>query len=253
LKTEKTLIMIPTYNERDNVQWLFQGITAQNLGVDILFVDDNSPDGTGQILDTMALEHKELSVLHRRGKEGIGSAHKAGIRWAYEKGYTTLITMDADLTHSPNDIFKFLNSKNSDIVVGSRYLQVDSLKEWNFLRRVLTQTANFLTSHMLGLKEDATGGFRLYRLSKIPFQVFELVESNSYSFFFESLYLLKTNRFQISEVPISLPPRTYGSSKMQLSDALRSIKVLIVLFLKGLVRSKTLNANFDAKSTNGRS
>jgi dolichol-phosphate mannosyltransferase len=226
--------MVPTYNERDNVEWLFDGIRSLGLPLDVLFVDDNSPDGTGDVLDSMAAKHPEIRVLHRPGKAGIGRAHKVGIHKAYEMGYRTLITMDADLTHSPHDIPKFLEQSGSnDVVVGSRHLMKDSLAGWSVIRRVLTHVGKLLTTHMLGIREDATGAFRVYRLDVIPPALFDSVNSDSYSFFFESLYVLNRNGFSIREVPIALPPRTYGSSKMNLRDILISIKTLLVIFIQG--------------------
>ena len=238
-KDKRTLIFIPTYNERDNVEWLFSGIKALNLSVDILFIDDNSPDGTGKILDKLALTHPELKVVHQAGKAGIGKAHKVGIAWAYKNGYSTLVTMDADLTHSPQDIPRLLEpSQTHHVVVGSRHLQKDSLEGWNLSRKILTRLGNFLTTYVLGMKQDATGAFRVYRLDSIPSELFNAVRSDSYSFFFESLHLLNTNHFTIKEVPIALPPRTYGSSKMQIKDILISLKGLMVLFIEGKFQRK---------------
>ena len=239
IKKSRTLVFIPTYNEKDNVKWLFSGIKALNLPLDILFVDDNSPDGTGDILDAIAKENPEVKVLHQAGKLGIGFAHKAGITWAYQEGYTRLITMDADLTHSPQDIPKLLeHSPNFSVVLGSRYLQKNSLEGWNALRKTLTRIGNILTTHLLGIKQDATGAFRAYRLDIIPLELFQSVQSNSYSFFFESLHLLHSNSFQIKEVPIALPPRTYGNSKMRLRDIFGSLKILFVIFIGSKLNKK---------------
>jgi dolichol-phosphate mannosyltransferase len=237
--TNRTLVLIPTYNERDNVEWLFQGLQSLKLPFDILFVDDNSPDGTGKLLDELASQHPQVKVLHREGKAGIGSAHKFGIKYSYEQNYELLITMDADLTHSPKDIPKLLaQAEKYDAVVGSRYMQENSLEGWNLLRKFLTKTGNFLTTYLLGLKQDATGAFRLYRLDVLPSELFESIQSDGYSFFFESLHLIHQSRFKINEVPISLPPRTYGSSKMSYRDAFKSLTVLFSLFFQGLFRRK---------------
>ncbi len=239
IQKNRPLIFVPTYNEKDNVGWLFAGIKELNLPIDILFVDDNSPDGTGQVLDEIARKNPEVKVVHQAGKAGIGNAHKVGIAWAYQQGYQTLITMDADLTHSPSDIPKLLGSiSECHVVVGSRYLQKDSLEGWNFSRKVLTRIGNILTTFMLGIKQDATGAFRAYRLDIIPQALFQAVRSDSYSFFFESLYLLYSNSFKIKEVPIALPPRTYGSSKMQVSDIFGSLKMLLVVFFEGKLRKR---------------
>ena len=236
---KRALVFIPTYNEKDNVEWLLNAIKALNLPLDILFVDDNSPDGTGKILDELAKSNPEMRISHQPGKAGIGNAHKVGIAWAYAQGYEKLITMDADLTHSPHDIPRLLeHSDDFSVVLGSRYLQENSLDGWNPIRKILTRVGNILTTHMLGIKQDATGAFRVYRLDTIPPALFQSVRSNSYSFFFESLHLLHTNTFSIKEIPIALPPRTYGSSKMQLKDIFGSVKNLFVIFLEGKLRKK---------------
>ncbi len=239
MSNSKTLIFIPTYNEKDNVEWLYTSIQSLQLPLDILFVDDNSPDGTGDILDELASKHSEVKVVHQQGKAGIGKAHKVGIDWAVQQGYKTLVTMDADLTHSPQDIPKLLqHSDQFPVVLGSRYMQQNSLDGWNPLRKMLTRIGNFLTTTLLGIKQDATGAFRVYRLDIIPAELFHSVRSNSYSFFFESLHLLHGNHFKIKEIPIALPPRTYGSSKMQLKDILGSLKILFVVFIESKFRRK---------------
>jgi dolichol-phosphate mannosyltransferase len=178
-------------------------------------MDDNSPDGTGDIIDELAKHSPRVFASHRPKKLGIGHAHREGINWAYAHGYTQLITMDCDFTHPPSSIPEILevaHASDADVVVGSRYLRKDSLVGWNPLRLFLTYTGHFLTKSLLGMSQDATGGFRFYRLDRIPRSVFALVSSTGYSFFFESLYILYLNGFTIGEIPISLPPRTYGHS-----------------------------------------
>lgn len=227
----KTLIVIPTYNEVENATNLYKEIKRLKLKADILFVDDNSPDGTAEAIKRISRKDKNVKLLSRKGKEGIGSAHLAGIHRAYKEKYETLITMDCDFTHRPTDIPRLIEKRNlADIVVGSRYLSSDSLSDWNILRKTLTKVAHALTVHLLNLPYDATGAFRLYRLNKIPEKVFNLVESKNYSFFFESLFILKLNDFKIKEISIALPARTYGSSKMRLKDAWESLSLLLRTF-----------------------
>lgn len=237
----KTLIFVPTYNEKDNVRPLYERIMKLGLNSDILFLDDNSPDGTGRVMDEIAKENPRVHVIHRAGKQGIGSAHKCGIRWAYEKGYQVLITMDADFTHSPEDIPLLLSKiTEAPVVVGSRYLKKNSLEGWNIIRKCLTQTAHILTRVLLGIEQDSTGAFRVYRLDQISSSFPDKVESNGYSFFFESLYLLNRNQFKIVEVPIALPPRTYGSSKMSYFEIFKSIRQLFQLYLHSFGKQTTL-------------
>ena len=235
----KTLIFIPTYNEKDNVRPLYDRIKKLNLQADILFLDDNSPDGTGAIMDSIRNLDASVHVIHRSGKLGIGSAHKEGILWAYKNGVETLVTMDADFTHTPESIPDLIRAaKTYDIGVASRYLQEDSLKGWNLMRKGMTNLAHILTGVLLGLKYDSTGAFRVYQLKRIPMNFVSHVESNGYSFFFESLYHLNRSGFEIVEMPIALPPRTYGSSKMSYFEIFRSVKQLFTLFFKGLFQPK---------------
>ena len=202
-KQRATLVMIPTYNEAENVEAIVAGIAATGLDLHILFVDDNSPDGTGRILDRLATDYPYLSVLHRSHKEGIGSAHKAGIRWAYEHGYTTLVTMDSDMTHSPSNIGRLLELVDeSDVVVGSRFLNRNSLKGWAWNRKLLTHAGHALTRFSLKQTHDCTNSFRLYRLDRIPSDIFAMTESLGYSFFYESLHRLHVNGMKIVQIVI---------------------------------------------------
>jgi len=204
-------------------------------------VDDNSPDGTGAIVDKLAKQYPWVNVIHRSAKGGVGSAHLDGIRWAYKNNYKILITMDCDFSHSPIYLPKFIeHSLDPDVVIGSRYKQKNSLREWNLFRKTLTYIGRFMIKRVLGLSYDATGAFRLYRIDKIPAGVFELVYSKGYSFFFESLYILHINGYSIKELAIHLPARTYGHSKMKISDAKYSALCLIRTYLRKLIDKKSL-------------
>ena len=231
----KGLIFIPTYNERENVGKLIDQLDELNLAFDLLFIDDNSPDNTGKLLDQFAKERSDLHVIHRPQKMGVGSAHFDGIEWAYQNNYQILITMDSDFSHSPSYILKFLEiSETADVVVGSRYKKKNSLSEWNFRRKFLTHMGHFLTKLFFGMPYDATGAFRLYRLDKIPRSCFDMERSQGYSFFFESLFVLFKNRLEIKEVAIELPARTYGQSKMKFRDAYYSLTLLIKMIIINL-------------------
>jgi dolichol-phosphate mannosyltransferase len=228
MSDKKILVMLPTYNERENVQNMCRELVRIDIPADILFVDDNSPDGTGDILDDLAKKNPRVLVLHRAGKLGIGSAHKDGIAWVYSHGYTHLVTMDCDFTHSPEDIPAFLKwADDYDVVVGSRHMREDSLSGWNLWRKCITRMGHLLTTVLLKMPYDATGAFRLYRLDRIPPEVIRSVSSNGYSFFFESLTILNLNRFRIKEIPIALPPRTYGHSKLQFRDMIQWLTFML--------------------------
>lgn len=237
----KTLVFIPTYNEAGNVERMCEQLLALHLPFDILFMDDGSPDGTGEVVTRLAAAHPEVFAVHRPGKLGIGSAHLAGLRYAYAHGYERLVSLDGDFTHSPADIPRTLAAlPGHDVVVGSRYLRPDSLPGWNPLRRGLTLLGHLLTSKLLRMPFDASGAFRAYNLATLPPHLFEVVHGSSYSFFFFSLFVLAHNGYSIKEIPIVLPARTYGHSKMTALDALRSAASLIALALRRLMSPGSL-------------
>ncbi len=225
---KKILIAIPTYNEAENIEAIYFRIKKLKINTDVLFIDDNSPDGTANIIKRISSQDKSVLLISRKKKMGIWSAHLKGIEYAYKNEYKTLITMDCDFTHKPEDILKLLEKKQkADIVVGSRYIGSKSLSEWNLFRKTLTILAHFLTNKLLKMPYDATSAFRFYNLDKIPKDVFSRVESMGYSFFFESMFILFINGFKITEVSIKLPARTYGTSKMTIKDIVKSFLFLI--------------------------
>ncbi|MFO0681895.1 MAG: glycosyltransferase [Sandaracinus sp.] len=231
MKTD-TLIFIPTYDERENVGPMVEELFKLGLDADVVFMDDSSPDGTGDVLDELAKKHGRLTVMHRKGKLGIGSAHLEGIAYAYAKGYRRLVTMDCDFTHSPSDIPRLLAAaEDADFVAGSRFQSEDSLPGWHPVRRGLTHLGHFATRKMLGVTSDATGAFRVYRLDRIPRRFFDLVTEKGYAFFFQSMFIMQENGLKIVEVPIVLPARTYGHSKMEITEVRRSIEQLGKLML----------------------
>jgi dolichol-phosphate mannosyltransferase len=233
---DKTLIFIPTYNERENAPRICEEIFALGLDADVLFIDDNSPDGTGEAIEALKSKYSRLTVSHRAGKLGIGSAHAEAIAWAYEKGYCRLVTLDCDFTHSPADISSLISALDShDIAVGSRWIRSNSLPGWNIFRRFMTGAGHLLTKTLLGLTQDASGAFRGYRLDRIQREVFSLIRSRGYSFFFESLFILQKNGCSVQEIPIILPARTYGNSKMTTAAALRSARSVFELALDHMV------------------
>ncbi len=235
----KTLIFIPTYNERENAANMCRQLQALALDADILFTDDNSPDGTGAVLDEIKPSFPRLLVHHRPGKLGIGSAHSAAIQWAYDQGYEWLVTMDCDFTHSPGDIPKMLAAAEGyDVVAGSRFMEKESLPGWSAARKVLTAGGHFLTRTMLGMPYDASGAFRVYHLAKIPREVFRLVEPTGYAFFFESLFILTRNGFRINEIPIVLPSRVSGQSKMSLKEIWRGVSRLFSVSIRAALHPR---------------
>ncbi len=229
LEIPKTLIAVPTYNERENLEPLVRRILKLPVEAALLIVDDRSPDGTGEIADRLAAEDPAIQVIHRPGKLGIGGAHLEIIRRAYALGVTYLITMDCDFTHQPEDIPQFIErSEGIDLVIGTRFVDPRSLKDWEPFRKMVTHLGHFLTQRLLGMPYDASGAFRLYRLDRIPAAVFDLVTARGYAFFFQSLYILWLNGFSVREIPILLPVRTCGHSKMTAYDAAKGLWRLAV-------------------------
>jgi dolichol-phosphate mannosyltransferase len=225
------LVFVPTYNEAQNVERLCRELLDARPELDLLFLDDGSPDGTGTILDALAAREPRLTVRHRSGKLGIGSAHREGIRWARERGYTTLITMDGDFTHQPKYLRDLLRlGEQADLVIGSRHLGRDSLLGWDPVRIALTRVSHFLTRAVLGFSYDGTSAYRLYRLDRIPARALETTARN-YSYFFESLQALQQSGVRIEEIPIDLPARTRGRSKMRIWDAFESARRLFTAAL----------------------
>lgn len=235
----KTLIFIPTYNEKENIKNMCTKLLNLYEDVDILFIDDDSPDGTGHILDSLAQQYPKVNVIHRPYKMGIGSAHLEGIKWAYARKYSRLITMDCDFTHTPESLAELIkNSKDCHLVIGSRHILKDSLKDWSKTRIFLTRATHYLTRFILKIEYDATNGLRLYNLDKISKTLFSLVQSTGRAFFFESLYVLNLNRYLIKEIPVILPARTSGRSKMTLKEVMRSLTYLIEMYLTALINKK---------------
>ncbi len=243
----KTLIFIPTYNERENDENMAGQLLALGLDADLLFMDDGSPDGTGEILDRLAVENSRLAVVHRSGKLGIGSAHLDGIHWAYEHRYDRLVTMDCDFTPTPAEVLRLINySEGYDVTIGSRYMQANSLPGWNPFRKSLTAFGHFLTKNVLGVAVDATGALRAYDLRRIPRELFDLVTAHGYAFFFESMFILLRSGFSVKEFPIELPARTYGHSKMSAREAARSGSHLIWLRGASLAKPRRFRLSGDA-------
>ena len=235
------LIMTPTYNERENLPRLVREIAQLGLDCQILVIDDNSPDHTGDVAETLKSEHPNLIVHHRPGKLGIGSAHLDAIRFAYREGYKQLLTLDCDFTHSPSYIPKFLREADEyALVIANRYLNRESLAEWPLRRRFLTKLAHFLTLLILGIPFDATTAFRCYNLERVRPEVFDRIRSHGYAFFFESLYWLWNHGVSVIEIPIHLPARTLGRSKMTSREIMASVSMLVAMLalrLNGLLRS----------------
>lgn len=230
---QHTLILVPTYNERENVENITRRIRATIPEAQLLFIDDNSPDGTGTILDHLANQDENVTVIHRQRKLGVGSAHLDGLSYAYNQKVSIVVSLDSDLTHSPENIHELIKAlEHADVVTASRFHRDGGLEDWSFTRKALTHFGHLLTQVFLGLPYDASSAFRAYRLTSIPRGCFDLVRTSGYSFFYESLKILSMNGIVIADVPIVLPARTYGHSKMKPKDVRQSVLFLLRLSLE---------------------
>lgn len=212
----KVLVIMPTFNEAGNIHNAVTRLFEHNKEVDLLIVDDSSPDGTGQLADALAKSNKKISVLHRAGKEGLGAAYIAGFRWAFERGYDYLVEMDADGSHRPEDLPKLLAvCENFDLVIGSRYVRGGKTMNWPFYRQWLSRGGNIYARIMLGSKlNDMTAGFRVFNAEFLKNFDFESINARGYSFQIEMAYRTIRSGGKAAEVPITFVEREIGVSKM---------------------------------------
>jgi dolichol-phosphate mannosyltransferase len=212
----KAFVIIPTYNEKDNVINLTNAVLAQHPDLHILFVDDNSPDGTGKIIDELVAENDRVQVLHRRGKLGLGSAYREGFKIALSMAADYVIEMDADFSHDPGILPLFLSAiEENDLVIGSRYLNGVSVVNWPIRRLILSYFASVYTRWVTGLQlRDCTSGFKCFRRSTLEAIDLLRVTSDGYSFQIEMNYLCMEKGFRMAEIPIIFIDRHSGTSKM---------------------------------------
>ena len=212
----KTLIIIPTYNEYDNMRPLVEQIFTYAPASDILIVDDNSPDGTGKLADEMATEDPRVHVMHRAGKLGLGTAYIAGFKYAVEHQYDAAFEMDADFSHDPRYLPDFLRAiESADLVIGSRYVEGGGTPNWSLLRRFISGGGNIFARFMLGIPvHDCTAGFRCYRRQVLESIDLDTIESQGYAFQVELAYRVYKRGFKIVETPIVFLDRRVGKSKM---------------------------------------
>ena len=209
--------MIPTYNEAANLAHLVPQVLAQDPRLDLLIVDDNSPDGTGQLAEALRQKEPRLSVIHRQGKLGLGTAYIAGFQWALERDYAFVFEMDADLSHDPAHLKEFLKAiEEADLVLGSRYLGGRvTVVNWPMARLMLSYSANIYARWVTGLRVwDLTGGFKCFRRRVLEAIDLSQVRSNGYAFQIEMSVRAWRKGFALKEIPIVFVDRTEGSSKM---------------------------------------
>ncbi|MGH7502930.1 MAG: polyprenol monophosphomannose synthase [Longimicrobiales bacterium] len=213
----RALVISPTYNERENLPRLVPAILAEDSRLDILIIDDASPDGTGQLADEMAAQETRLNVLHRNGKHGLGTAYLTGFRWGIERGYEFLFEMDADLSHDPAHLPQFLEAlEDYDVVQGSRYLEGRvTVVNWPITRLLLSYFANIYARIVTGVPiADATGGYKAFRRNVLEAIDLDRVGSEGYAFQIEITMRAWKKGFRIGEIPIVFVDRAVGESKM---------------------------------------
>ena len=221
------VVIIPTYNESKNISILLDLLS--NLKIDILIVDDNSPDGTGKIVQKFSDNHKNINLLERPEKLGLGSAYRDGFKWAIERDYKHCIEMDGDFSHTILDLQNMIKFKDDfDLVIGSRYIEGGKTEGWSNGRKLLSITANNIAKIFLGIKvNDMTSGFRIYSKECLDDINYFNTTSNGYAFQIEMTYLSSLKNKTIKEVPITFYERNLGESKMSKAIVLEAIKFLI--------------------------
>jgi len=240
--TFRTLVIIPTYNERENILPLCEAVLAQGSGVEVLVVDDNSPDGTGEVARELAARNPRVHLLAREGKLGLGTAHVAGLRWALAGQYERAITMDADFSHPPDRIPAMLEaSRRADLVIGSRYVRGGGHKGWPVRRLLLSSLSNRVARLTLGLEPaDCTGAFRCFRRRVLEQLAFENMQATGYSFQEEMLWHCSGRGFVIAEVPIVFVDRRRGRSKISCREVWGGVSTLFRLALTPRGRKRPL-------------
>jgi dolichol-phosphate mannosyltransferase len=214
---DRALVIVPTYNERENILKLIDAVLAQSPTIDVLVVDDGSPDGTGALVDERAAADRRVHIIHRERKLGLGTAYVAGFRWALERDYEFIFEMDADFSHDPEHLPEFLASiQNADLVLGSRYRDRRvTVVNWPIGRLLLSYFANVYARFVTGLQVfDATGGYKCFRRKVLEAIDLNDVRSNGYAFQIEMSFRAWRKGFRIVEIPIVFVDRTEGTSKM---------------------------------------
>jgi dolichol-phosphate mannosyltransferase len=224
---ERVLVIIPTYDERENIERIITRVRTSVPDAEVLVADDASPDGTGEIADRIAAEDDHVHVLHRAGKEGLGAAYVAGFWWGMERGFDVLVEMDADGSHQPEELPRLLSAlEDNDLVIGSRWISGGRVENWPKKREALSRGANTFSRVLLGFDvHDSTGGFRAYRATTLSKIGIDDVTSQGYCFQIDLTLRTVRGGLRVAEVPITFVERTHGASKM-------SREIMVEAFLK---------------------
>lgn len=228
----KTVVVVPTYNERENAALMADALLKAAPEVEILFVDDNSPDGTGEAIDALATKDGRIHCLHRKAKEGLGRAYVAGFAKALEMGAGRIVQMDCDFSHDPSDVPRLL-AADADLAIGSRYVKGGATPGWPFKRRLISRLGGIFIRVVTGMPlRDPTGGFKAWKAEALRKIDFSSVESAGYSFQLEMNHRAWNAGLGIREIPISFTDRTRGTSKITPGIAVESFKIALRLRTK---------------------
>ena len=237
-KKVKKIVITPTYNESKNILTLINRIKDNVNDIDILVIDDNSPDGTSDIVAKFADSRNDIFLITRDGKLGLGTAYIEGFKWAIQNNYDIVIQMDADLSHDPKDLPRMLQAiKDYDLVIGSRYIDGVNVINWPMSRLLLSYFANIYSRIVTGLPiYDSTGGFKCYSINVLKNMPYKLIKSEGYSFQIETTFYSWINKYNIKEIPIIFTDRTIGESKMNKKIIYEAVWVVLKLRLRRLFR-----------------
>jgi len=235
--SQRTLVIIPTYNERENLPLIVGRLHAAQPEVHVLVVDDGSPDGTGELANELSLADPDrVHVMHRTSKAGLGAAYLAGFEWGLGRGYTVLVEMDADGSHAPEELYRLLDAVDAgaDLAIGSRYVDGGTVRNWPKRRMLLSKTANGYSRILLGVEiHDITAGYRAYRREVLEKIELATVDSKGYCFQIEMTWRTVTDGFAVAEVPITFTERELGVSKMSGSNIREAIVKVAVWGMRG--------------------
>jgi len=233
----KTLIIIPTYNELENLPRLLPEVLSKDESIDVLIVDDNSPDGTAAFVESQMKNNNRIHLIKRQSKQGLGTAYIAGFKYALQNNFQIIFEMDADFSHDPKEIPRFLDEiKNSDVILGSRYINGVNVINWPLRRLLLSSFANLYTRVITGMPiHDATGGFKCFRREVLEAIDLDRVKSNGYAFQIEMTFKAWKNGFKVKEIPIIFVDRVKGKSKMSKKIVREAVTMVWKLRIKSII------------------
>ena len=245
--TNRLLVTLCTYNERQNIENLVPVIFRYAPDAHIVIIDDNSPDGTGKFADELAAENPAIKVLHRTGKQGLGSATLLGFNYGIENGYELLVNLDADFSHHPQHIPAMLECMDrADVAIGSRYIKGGGVEGWGLKRHFMSKSINLYAKLLLGLKtNDNSGSFRCYRVARLAELDLDAVRSKGYSFQEEILYRLERINCTFEETPIYFANRRFGETKINMQEA---VSAMVVLFQLAIDRMRRVPVTKTSKA-----